>query len=154
MNKPLTIQQAAEASGLSVHTLRYYERIGLIDRVARQANRHRLYHEADMRWIEFLCKLRTTGLPIQQMLRYAELRRQGDHAESIAERRAILADHARSIEAALVEMQQTLSVLHGKLTMYDEIERQLATQSQAAPASTVCAATKTTPEVDTDESDS
>jgi len=69
MTTPLTIKQAAAACGLSVYTLRYYERIGLIDPVPRQVNRHRVYLAEDMRWIEFLLKLRTAGLPIQQMLR-------------------------------------------------------------------------------------
>ncbi|WP_163097610.1 MerR family transcriptional regulator [Acidithiobacillus ferrianus] len=121
----LTIQQAAKACGLTVHTLRYYERIGLIGPVPRQANRHRLYHAEDMQWLEFLLKLRTTGLPIAQMLRYAELRRLGNSIESVSERKAMLAQHTRTLEATLINMQQTIAILHGKLAMYTEMERQL-----------------------------
>lgn len=77
MTTSLTIQQAAAATGLTVHTLRYYERIGLIDPIRRKDNKHRIYREEDILWIGFLLKLRSTGLPIQKMLRYAELRRLG-----------------------------------------------------------------------------
>ncbi len=126
MTTSLTIKQAAKACGLSVYTLRYYERIGLIDPVPRQVNRHRVYHAEDMRWIEFLLKLRTAGLPIQQMLRYAELRRLGDSQESVSERKAILAKHAHELEETISELQQTVAVLHGKLAMYAEKERQFS----------------------------
>jgi DNA-binding transcriptional MerR regulator len=73
----LTIQQVADATGLSVYTLRYYERIGLIHLIDRAENRHRRYSIYDLDWIEFLTKLRTTGMSIQQMLSYAELQRHG-----------------------------------------------------------------------------
>ena len=88
MTTSLTIQQAASVTGLTVHTLRYYEQIGLIDPIHRKDNKHRLYREKDIEWIEFLLKLRSTGLPIQKMLRYAELRRLGNQRESVAERKA------------------------------------------------------------------
>ena len=58
MTTSLTIAQAAEATGLSVHTLRYYERIGLLDPVERRDNRHRRYTQEDLNWIDFLKKLK------------------------------------------------------------------------------------------------
>jgi len=122
MTTPRSIKQAAEACGLSVHTLRYYERIGLIDPVPRQANRHRVYHAEDMRWLEFLLKLRTANLPIEHMLRYAELRRLGDSPESVKERKAILAQHTQALEANITALQQTVTVLHGKLAVYAAME--------------------------------
>src|SRR5450830_264594 len=101
MTPSMTIQQAAKQTGLSVHTLRYYERIGLLDPVARRDNTHRLFREEDIRWIDFLLKLRGTGLPVRDMLRYAELRRQGDTSESVAARKALLVEHTRSVEKNL-----------------------------------------------------
>ncbi|HCE08951.1 MAG TPA: MerR family transcriptional regulator [Oxalobacteraceae bacterium] len=127
----LTIQQAAAASGLSVHTLRYYERIGLIDPVPRQENRHRLYRDEDIRWIEFLLRLRSTGMPIRQMLRYAELRRLGDHPESVSERKALLERHTLTLEATLAELQRTVAVMHGKVAMYAALEKQFGKPIQA-----------------------
>jgi DNA-binding transcriptional MerR regulator len=121
----LTIQQAAVATGLSVHTLRYYERIGLIDHIPRQENTHRLYREEDLRWIAFLLKLRSTGLPVKQMQRYAELRRQGDDRESVSERKAMLEQHTLSLEATLAELQANLVVMYKKIAMYADIEANL-----------------------------
>lgn len=69
----LGIQQAAQEVGISAHTLRYYERIGLITDVPRDPAGHRRYDEDRLRWLDFLTKLRSTGMPIQGMLRYAEL---------------------------------------------------------------------------------
>jgi len=125
MATSITIQQAAAATGLSIHTLRYYEKIGLIDPVPRQSNRHRLYRQEDLRWIEFLLKLRATGMSIQQMLRYAELRRLGDQLGSVSERKTLLQQHAVALEAELLELQETLVMLRDKVALYAGMERQL-----------------------------
>ncbi|MCA9976226.1 MAG: MerR family transcriptional regulator, partial [Anaerolineales bacterium] len=63
----LTIQEVAEMTGLTAHTLRYYEKIGLLESIDRHGNGHRRYDEADLGWIHFLKLLRGTGMPIQQM---------------------------------------------------------------------------------------
>src|SRR5690606_38983841 len=84
MNEGLTIQQVAEATQLSEHTLRYYERIGLIHPISRADNGHRRYSPDDIGWIDFLTKLRAAGMTIQQMQAYAELQRRGD--ETLPER--------------------------------------------------------------------
>ncbi|HTD06863.1 MerR family transcriptional regulator [Undibacterium sp.] len=125
MTTSLTIQQAAAATGLTVHTLRYYERIGLLDPVARQDNKHRLYREEDILWIGFLLKLRTTGLPIRDMLRYAELRRLGNTPESVSARRELLKQHTLTVEKTLAELQSNLAILRKKIVMYDTIEAEL-----------------------------
>jgi DNA-binding transcriptional MerR regulator len=125
MTTSYTIQQAAEIAGLSVHTLRYYERIGLIDPIVRQANSHRLYRQEDMEWIRFLLKLRSTGLPIRSMLRYAELRRLGNSSASVSERKAMIEQHAASLEIALMELQSNLAVMHKKVALYAEMERNM-----------------------------
>jgi DNA-binding transcriptional MerR regulator len=125
MTTSLTIQQAAAATGLTVHTLRYYERIGLLDPIARQDNKHRLYHEEDILWIEFLLKLRTTGLPIRDMLRYAQLRKLGNTPESVSARKTLLKQHTYSVEKTLAELQSNLETLHKKVAMYESIEAEL-----------------------------
>lgn len=125
MTTTLSIQQVAAATGLSVHTLRYYERIGLIDAVPRRHNRHRQYREEDMRWIAFLLRLRATGLPIQQMLRYAELRRLGNRLDSVSERKELLARHANDVEGQVAALQETLAVLRDKVALYSEMETAL-----------------------------
>ncbi|NWG15084.1 MAG: MerR family transcriptional regulator [Chloroflexi bacterium] len=115
----LTIQEVAEATGLSVHTLRYYERIGLIHSIGRAQNTHRRYSMDDVGWIEFLKKLRATGMPIHQMLRYAELQRMGD--ETLPERLEMLKELRRNVEAHMAELQEHLKVIQYKIELYGEL---------------------------------
>src|SRR5258705_13758185 len=77
MDSELSIQQAAEVTGLSAHTLRYYERVGLLDRVGRAESGRRRYVAADLAWVALLMWLRATGMPIRQMQEFAALRRRG-----------------------------------------------------------------------------
>lgn len=122
MTTPMTIQQAAAATGLSVHTLRYYERIGLLDPVARRSNAHRQFREEDIRWIDFLLKLRRTGLPVRDMLRYAEWRREGNTPESVSARKALLEQHTQSVEQTIAALQDNLTVLQLKIAMYSDMQ--------------------------------
>ncbi|AXV76403.1 MULTISPECIES: MerR family transcriptional regulator [Ralstonia solanacearum species complex] len=131
----LTIRQAAEATGLSTHTLRYYERIGLLDSVERRGNGHRVFRAADMAWLAFLLRLRETGMPIAQMQQYAALRRQGDTLESVSARRRLLESHAAALEAELRARAETLTVLRDKLVIYDGIRTRLEAAQGSASAS-------------------
>src|SRR6476620_5074396 len=87
-----TVQQAAALTGLSEHTLRYYERIGLITPVLRQeSSGHRRYGPADLARLDTLACLRATGMPIDQMRRYFELRATG--AAGANAQQALLSAH-------------------------------------------------------------
>lgn len=120
----LTIQEVAEATGLSTHTLRYYERIGLIHSIDRADNTHRRYTHDDVGWIDFLMKLRATGMSIQQMQVYAELQREGD--ETLPERVDMLKDLRRQLEAHMDELRDHMDVLNYKIEAYSaEIEKAL-----------------------------
>lgn len=118
----LTIQQVAEATGLSVHTLRYYERIGLIHPIDRAENSHRRYTEDDVGWINFLLKLRATGMSIGEMQVYATLQRQGD--ATLPERIAMLKALRERVEAHLQELHQHLDVICYKINLYEAIAAQ------------------------------
>ena len=118
-NDKLTIQQVAEATGLSVHTLRYYERIGLIHPIRRAENTHRRYTTDDIGWIDFLNKLRATGMPIQQMQAYAELQRMGD--ETLAERLEMLKELRNNVETHIDELQEHLKLIRYKIGLYQEL---------------------------------
>jgi DNA-binding transcriptional MerR regulator len=113
----LTIQQAAEMTGLSVHTLRYYERVGLIHTIERAENTHRRYSNDDVGWINFLNKLRATGMSIQEMQRYAELQRMGD--ETLAERVEMLKMLRARLEAHMSDLHQHLETLCYKIDYYE-----------------------------------
>ena len=82
MDKELSIQQVAVVTQLSTHTLRYYERIGLLAPIERASSGHRRYSSQDIAWINFLSRLRTTGMPIREMQQFAELRREGNRTVS------------------------------------------------------------------------
>lgn len=125
MTQLFSIQEAVRATGLSAHTLRYYERIGLINPITRQANGHRLYRPEDLQWIAFLTRLRSTGMSIEHMLRYAALRRQGDGLSSVSARKRMLDQHTVTLEGKLVALQETLAVLHAKVAFYAKREEAL-----------------------------
>ena len=106
---------------MTAHTLRYYERVGLIQPVGRARNGHRRYSEADEAWLHFLHCMRATSMPIREMQRYAEMREQGD-ATSL-ERRKILEDHQAGIAAQIVQLQQAHALLTHKIANYKMIEQ-------------------------------
>src|SRR5574342_713036 len=112
----LTIQEVSQATGLSAHTLRYYERIGLIHPIERQENTRRFYTEDDLGWIDFLLKLRATGMSIKEMQRYAELQRQGD--ETLPERVEMLKSLREHVEARMSELNENLKLICYKIEIY------------------------------------
>ncbi len=127
-NRNLTIRQAAEITGLSVHTLRYYEQIGLIHPIDRADNTHRRYTQEDIDWIEFLKKLRATGMSIQDMQIYAELQRQGD--VTLPERVEMLKTLQQDVEAHIQELNEHLDLIRYKIAYYSGI---IAEASQEIP---------------------
>lgn len=118
----LTIQQVAQQTGLSVHTLRYYERNGLLEPVDRASSGHRRYSEEDIARIEFLTCLRATGMPIRQMQEFARLFR--ERPDAIGDRRVILEAHERELQAHIQELQRDLEVIQWKIVYYKGLEAQ------------------------------
>jgi DNA-binding transcriptional MerR regulator len=116
MDSRLTIQQAAGVTGLSEHTLRYYERIGLIAPVERAPNGHRRYSNEDISWIGFLNRLRSTGMPISKMLRFTALQREG--GATLHERLALLESHRREVKQKIQELSDHLALLELKISYY------------------------------------
>ncbi|AYQ27844.1 MULTISPECIES: MerR family transcriptional regulator [unclassified Polaromonas] len=114
----LSIAEAAEASGLSAYTLRYYEQIGLIAPIDRRSGARR-YSDADMRWLDFLVRLRATGMSMRDMQRYAQLLRKGNAGDSLAERQTMLEDHAARLEADIRTQRETLQYIRKKIALYE-----------------------------------
>ena len=129
MESSLTIEEVAGRTGLTAYTLRYYERIGLIAPIARAASGQRRYAASDMAWIEFLLRLRATGMPIRQMQAFAQLRDAGDG--TVPERRRMLQSHLDEVLAQIKAMQQSAAVLQDKVAHYRCMERSLASDSNA-----------------------
>ncbi|MFD0693733.1 MerR family transcriptional regulator [Paenibacillus sp. GCM10027628] len=124
MEKLLTIRQVAAVTCLSVHTLRYYESIGLLGSIRRNENGYRYYSSTDITWIEFLNRLKATGMPITKMLEIAELRRQGD--STLTARRILLEEHYKEVQKNMFELQKNLNLLADKIVIYKEMENQYA----------------------------
>jgi DNA-binding transcriptional MerR regulator len=112
----MKIGELAERSGFSAHTIRYYERIGLVPRVGRDQSKHRAYDASILTWLEFIGRLKTTGMPIREMRRYAELRSKGP--SSNAERRKLLEAHRKRVRAHVADLQSCLAVLDKKIAGY------------------------------------
>jgi DNA-binding transcriptional MerR regulator len=117
------IAEAAHRSGLSIDTLRYYERIELIDPPARDSGGRRAYTEEDLAWLGFLTKLRTTGMPIRMMREYARLRHQG--SATFARRKQILVEQRTEVLERIAELNGCLEVLNYKITNYEQCEQNL-----------------------------
>lgn len=116
----LAIAEAAERSGLSTDTLRYYERDGLLLRpVPRSSSGHRRYEEPDLRWIELLTRLRSTGMPIREVRRYADLVRAG--AGNEAQRLELLRAHRRLVLDQLAEVTEHLGAIEKKIGIYEDV---------------------------------
>ena len=117
--EPLTISDAARVTGLSAHTLRYYERAGLMMEVDRAESSHRRYTDSDLGWIELITKLRATGMPIRKVREYADLVRAG--AGNEAERFALLQEHRDEVQAHLEETRRNLEAIERKVRYYREV---------------------------------
>lgn len=135
MSEELSVQQVAENTGLSAHTLRYYERIGLMAPIGRDPNGHRRYTDDDMEWIILLMRLRSTGMPIAEMQRFADLVWRGE--TTIPERRELLEAHERQLNDQRQEIEKTLAVLEEKLTHYRASERTQRGSTENAMSNTV-----------------
>lgn len=77
----MNIKTFAEQTGVSAHTLRYYEKIGLLQ-VQRTQSGHRVFSDKDLEWITFILRLKDTGMPLEDIQKYAEFRSQGGKTQS------------------------------------------------------------------------
>lgn len=134
----MKIGELAKRSGLSAHTIRYYERIGLLPHADRDRSGQRDYDASILTWIEFLDRLKTTGMPIREMLHYAALR--GGGAGTEAARKALLEQHRKRVRAHVAELQACLLVLDTKIAGYAGSKQRMkeydASFSERKPART------------------
>lgn len=116
----MKIGELSRQTGLSVDTLRFYERIGLIQRPARDGGGRRDYDPAVLDWIAFLARLAATGMRQADRVRYAALRRQGD--ATLAVRRAMIEAHRATIAARVAELHEALALMDDKIETYRRME--------------------------------
>jgi DNA-binding transcriptional MerR regulator len=120
-----TIQEAAEQTGLTVHTLRYYERIGVLMPIDRAANGHRRYSQADVNLIQLLACWLQTGMPLDAVQTYVRLVQEGEG--TVAQRRELLEAHRESIVRQMEDLQGTLRLIDFKITYYQQVEEKQET---------------------------
>ena len=123
--KTFTIQEAAEEMNVSTHTLRYYEKIGLLHSIQRAENGRRMYSEEDLGWVYWLKLLRASGMSIRVMKRYVEITRAGDHTIDdrcaiLQEHRDHLREHIEKLQGFLVKLEQKVEFYHGYKTRLKE----------------------------------
>ena len=114
----MKISEASEQSGLSVDTLRYYEKVGLLPPITRTNGGIREYTEADIKRIDFIKCMRTAGLPVDVLTEYFALVEQGD--ETIEARKEILQTQRTRLVAMIAELQDTLALLNSKIEGYED----------------------------------
>lgn len=117
----MRITEAAEASGLSADTIRYYEKAGFLPPIERDANGQRRFTKNNVDWMTVLYWLRRTGMPMKAMSRYAVMVHAGDH--TIAERKDILRAHGRQLSERRADLDRCEALLAFKLAAYDEFEK-------------------------------
>lgn len=127
MESHLSIDEVAKRTGLTAHTLRYYERIGLIAAISRGPGGQRRYATSDMTWIEFLLRLRTTNMPVSKMQAFAALRSAGD--ATVPDQRQMLEEHLAEVLAKLEAMRQSADALRTKIGYYRSLEQAVASDS-------------------------
>ena len=125
----MKIGELARHTGLTAHTIRYYERIGLLPYADRDRSKQRDYDASILTWIEFLGRLKTTGMPIREMLRYAALREKGVTTEP--ERRLLLEAHREQVRARVAELGACLLVLDAKIGGYADAEKRVSNDDPA-----------------------
>ena len=115
----MKISEVAERTGLSISTIRFYEKSGLCPFIERGSDGKRTFSVTDTDWLVLLASLRATGMPVSEMRAFAELYASGD--ETIPERKVALLAHRLSLEARQEELNQCWAILDRKLQRYDEI---------------------------------
>ncbi len=115
----MKISEIAERTGLSISTIRFYEKSGLCPFVERGPDGMRTFSQTDADWLELLASLRATGMPMAEMRAFAELYSAGD--ATISERKAALLLHGKRLEVRQTELDRCRAILSRKLQRYDDI---------------------------------
>jgi DNA-binding transcriptional MerR regulator len=116
----LSIGDIADRTGLSVHTLRYYEREGLLaGPVPRSESGHRVYNAAHVELLEICKTLRASGMPLESIRRFVDLVREGTGAEAEL---AVLREHQHRLSEEITELAGRMSRIRGKIGRYEHHE--------------------------------
>ncbi len=115
----MNIQEFAELTKISAYTIRYYEKIGLLRNINRNSSGHRSFTEGDIVWADFIKRLKDTGMSLQEICRYAELRDEGKH--SAQNRMQLLQAHTKILEERIAVETLHLQKLNEKIKFYETL---------------------------------
>ncbi|UTC76757.1 MerR family transcriptional regulator [Treponema sp. OMZ 799] len=115
----MTIKEFASKLGVSDSALRYYERIGVLKPIRRRKNGYREFTETDIAWMEFVFRLKATGMPIAQIAEFAELREKGE--STAPERLKMLQEHEKRLLAELETKTHSLAKIREKIEYYKKL---------------------------------
>jgi DNA-binding transcriptional MerR regulator len=120
MDEGFTIAEVAQKTGLTAHTLRYYERAGLLASPSRGWNGHRRYSAQDIGVLNMISRLRATGMSIADTRRYADMCAEGP--ATMPARKALLEEHRRQVIAKIEELQGDLALIDYKIGSYTPVD--------------------------------
>lgn len=115
----LSIAEVGSITGLSSHTLRYYEKEALLNKIKRDEGGRRIYSERDVQALKFLHALRSTGMPIRMIKRYIALYREGEHTSD--QRLQLLQEHENSVVNQQQEIKRNLELIRYKISNYKKL---------------------------------
>jgi DNA-binding transcriptional MerR regulator len=115
----MNIKQFSELTQVSAHTLRYYEKIGLLKQVIRTANGHRSFTEKDVDWVGFIKRLKDMGMELKKIQQYADFREQGE--STTEQRKQLLEGHVLVVEKRIEIESLNLKKIKQKIQYYNEI---------------------------------
>ena len=113
-----TINQAAQQFGLTAHTLRFYDKEGLLPFVSRNASGNRVFSDADMNWLKLICCLKDTGMPIKEIKQYCDWSKEG--SQTIEDRKALLASHREEVLGQIEALKANAELLTAKIAFYED----------------------------------
>jgi DNA-binding transcriptional MerR regulator len=119
------ISEVSERFGLSIHTLRYYEKEGLLTNISRNQSGRRVYSEIDLMWLTWIQRLKSTGMSLAGIKRFSAFRTMGD--SSITDRKNMLIDHAKKLKSDIQRLNDELDIVEYKVEAYQEKENELLT---------------------------
>ncbi|WP_285889367.1 MerR family transcriptional regulator [Paenibacillus glycanilyticus] len=120
MEKYYSSKQVSEKTGLSIHTLRYYEQVGLIDGIARDDNGYRQYSESDIVWFQVLNYFRTIGMTIREMQEYTAFNRSG--VPTVTARLEFMESYRRKVVDQIAELEKSLDRIDDKINFFKNLE--------------------------------
>ncbi|QJD83884.1 MerR family transcriptional regulator [Cohnella herbarum] len=115
-----SINEVAKMFGLSAHTLRYYDKEGLMPFIGRNTSGNRMFTDTDLDWVALICCLKNTGMPIKEIKQYSDMCTQG--RVTIDNRKSMLSVHREEVKKQINDLQKNLELIDSKIAFYEDPE--------------------------------